>query len=75
MLMNDCKSFELNFPRITFFSSIAVFCCNTKLAEKSPFDKKMCKISAKNGARFGGMIFNGGSISIKTPKGEVLNKL
>ena len=37
MLMNDCKSFELNFPRITFFSSMAVFCCNTKLVEKSPF--------------------------------------
>ena len=38
--MNDCKSFELNFPRITFFSSMAVFCCNTKLVEKTPFGRK-----------------------------------
>ena len=30
--------FELNFPRITFFSLMAVFCCNTKLVEKSPFN-------------------------------------
>ena len=36
MLINAPKSFELNFPRITFFSSMALFCCNTKLLEKSP---------------------------------------
>ena len=41
MLINAPKSFEFNFPRITFFSSMAVFCCNTKLVEKSPL---ICRI-------------------------------
>ena len=41
---NGPKSVELNFPRITFFSSMAVFCCNTKLVEKSPLAENV-KIS------------------------------